>query len=63
MANAPASNAYRIVEVPEPMKAMQDRFGREGSYVGLSEVESPWVPFGDNAAIRHLAFDVRNNVY
>ncbi len=34
MANAPASNAYRIVEVPEPMKAMQDRFGREGSYVG-----------------------------
>ncbi|MCK0744261.1 2,4'-dihydroxyacetophenone dioxygenase family protein [Chromohalobacter nigrandesensis] len=63
MSNAPASSAYKVVEVPEPMKAMQDRFGREGSYVGLSEAESPWVPFGENAAIRHLAFDVRNNVY
>ena len=37
--------------------------GVEGGYIGGSEEESPWVPFGDNAAIRHLAFDVRANVY
>ena len=34
-----------------------------GVLAGASEAESPWVPFGDNAAIRHLAFDVRDNVY
>ena len=25
--------------------------------------ESPWVPFGDKAAIRHLAFDTRSNTF
>jgi len=60
---APPSGAYKIVNVPEPMRHRIDQWGRPGSYVGLSEEESPWVPFGDNAAIRHLAFDVRNNVY
>jgi hypothetical protein len=44
-------------------KAMLDQYCVSGTYVGPSEEESPWVPFGDNAAIRHLAFDVRNNVY
>lgn len=54
---------YSIVKVPEPLRHRIDQWGREGSYVGISEAESPWVPFGDNAAIRHLAFDVRNNSY
>ncbi|MFC3100412.1 2,4'-dihydroxyacetophenone dioxygenase family protein [Altererythrobacter lauratis] len=60
---APPSGAYKIVSVPEPHKAMLDQYCISGTYVGQSEEESPWVPFGDNAAIRHLAFDVRNNVY
>ena len=60
---APPSGAYKIVSVPEAHKAMLDQYCIAGTYVGQSEEESPWVPFGDNAAIRHLAFDVRNNVY
>ena len=60
---APPSGAYKIVNVPELYKGVMERHGREGTYVGASEAESPWVPFGDNAAIRHLAFDVRQNVY
>ena len=60
---APPSGAYKIVAVPEPHRAVVDQYIRPGTFVGNSEAESPWVPFGDNAAIRHLAFDVRNNVY
>ncbi|MBV9179688.1 MAG: 2,4'-dihydroxyacetophenone dioxygenase family protein [Acidobacteria bacterium] len=33
-------------------------------HVGSSEEESPWVPFkGTKVFIRHLAFDVRTNMY
>ena len=33
-------------------------------HVGSSEEESPWVPFkGNDVCIRHLAFDVRSNMY
>ncbi|RKF21027.1 tRNA modification GTPase [Altericroceibacterium spongiae] len=60
---APPSGAYKIVDVHEPFRSLIGRRGQEGTYIGGSEEESPWVPFGDNAAIRHLAFDVRQNVY
>ncbi|WP_207764846.1 2,4'-dihydroxyacetophenone dioxygenase family protein [Hyphococcus luteus] len=58
---APESGDFKIVDVPEPFKELIQRRGVEGSYVGDNDVESPWVPFGENAAIRYLAFDVRNN--
>jgi 2,4'-dihydroxyacetophenone dioxygenase len=32
-------------------------------HIGGTESESPWVPFAENSAIRHLAFDVRTNMY
>ena len=60
---APPSGAYKIVSVNELYGDLIKNRGVEGSYIGASEKESTWVPFGDNAAIRHLAFDVRNNVY
>ncbi len=60
---APPSSAYKIVPVTEMYGDLIKKYGQEGSYIGASEDESPWVPFGDNAAIRHLAFDVRQNVY
>ena len=60
---APPSTAYKIVDVPELYRHVIDRYGIEGRYVGASEQESPWVPFGEKAAIRHLAFDVRHNTY
>lgn len=60
---APPSSAYKIVQVSQLYSDVMARHAREGSYVGASEEESPWVPFGEGAAIRHLAFDVRQNVY
>lgn len=60
---APPSTAYRIVDVPEVHSEVIRRLGVPGKYVGPSETDSPWVPFGDNAALRHLAFDVRNNIF
>ncbi len=60
---APPSDAYKIVDVPEPYADVIARHGMHGVHIGMTEEESPWVPFGDNAAIRHLAFDVRQNLY
>jgi hypothetical protein len=60
---APPSSAMKIVPVTELYGHLIKKYGSEGTYVGASEEESPWVPFGDNAAIRHLAFDVKQNVY
>ena len=57
------STAYKIVDVPELYKDVIARHGLPGTFVGASEEESPWVPFGHNAAIRHLAFDPRHNTY
>ena len=60
---APPSTAYRIVDVPELYSEVIKRHGVAGRHVGPAEAESPWVPFGANAAIRHLAFDVRRNIF
>lgn len=58
---APPSTAYRIVDVPEIHRDLIARRGVPGQFV--SEKESPWVPFGANAAIKHLHFDVRRNAF
>src|SRR4026207_1684267 len=60
---APPSTAYRIVNVPQPYGAVIEHHGVQGKFVSSDERESPGVPFGSNAAIRHLAFDVRRNAY
>lgn len=60
---APPSSANKIVEIPELFRSLIDARGTKGKFVGPDESDSPWVPFGDNAAIKHLAFDVRNNIY
>jgi hypothetical protein len=61
---APPSTAYRIVDLaPHPYADVIARHGVQGKFVSSDEKESPWVPFGSNAAIRHLAFDVRRNTY
>ena len=61
--SAPPSTAYRIVDVPELYKDVVTRYGFPGTFVGGSESESPWVPFGETAALRHLAFDPRHNIF
>ncbi len=60
---APPSTAYKIVDVPELYKDIIGRHGSTGSFVGVSDEESPWVPFGVSAAIRHLAFTTRHNFF
>ena len=60
---APPSTAYKIVDIPELCRDVVKRYGVPGTFVGPSEKESPWVPFGPNAAIRHLAFDPRHNIF
>ncbi|HET6932505.1 MAG TPA: 2,4'-dihydroxyacetophenone dioxygenase family protein [Candidatus Acidoferrum sp.] len=59
----PFSTAYKIVDVPEAYSDVIKRHGIPGAFVSRSEEESPWVPFGPNAAIRHLVFDTRHNIY
>ena len=58
---APPSTAFKIVDVPENLSHVIDGRGVKGSFIGPTEEESPWVPFGENAAIRHLAFDEARN--
>ncbi|MGN7931759.1 2,4'-dihydroxyacetophenone dioxygenase family protein [Sphingopyxis sp. 22461] len=60
---APPSTAFKIVDVPENLAHVIEARGVDGSFISTSEKDSPWVPFGENAAIRHLAFDVRQNIY
>lgn len=60
--NTPASTAYKIVDVKDPFKELFETRGTQGTFIGPSEADSPWVPYGDNAAIRYLAFDVRQNI-
>jgi quercetin dioxygenase-like cupin family protein len=38
-------------------------YQRPDLFIAGDEEASPWVPFGDDAFIRHLAFDVRNNSF
>ena len=58
---APPSTAYKIVDVPETYGEVIRRLGVQGTFVG--QKDSPWVPFGEGAAIKHLAFDVRSNTF
>lgn len=61
---APPSTKAEIVDVPFAHKALVERLSPGGRYIDTqSDVDSPWVPFGDSAAIKHLAFDVRQNLF
>lgn len=61
---APPSNKAEIVDVAFEHRALVDRLSPGGRYVDAhSDVDSPWVPFGDNIAIKHLAFDVRQGIF
>jgi len=45
------------------LDAVVTEYGFPDVHIGAEESESPWVPFKENSAIRHLAFDVRTNMY
>ena len=61
---APPSSKAQIVDVPFAHRALVERLSPGGRYIDAqSDDDSPWVPFGESAAIKHLAFDVRQNLF
>ncbi|AKH42586.1 hypothetical protein FHS61_000356 [Altererythrobacter atlanticus] len=61
---APPSDKAEIVDIPYAYRDLVERTSPGGRYIDAqTDVDSPWVPFGDSAAIKHLAFDVRRNLY
>jgi hypothetical protein len=62
--SAPPSMKAEIVNVPFAHRALVERLSPAGRYIDSPDDNvSPWVPFGPNAAIKHLAFDVRRNLF
>jgi 2,4'-dihydroxyacetophenone dioxygenase len=60
---APPSQERKIVKVPELFPDLIAKHAFAGRFVHYDETDSPWVPFGENAAIKHLLFDTRHNIY
>lgn len=61
---APPSDTKEIIEIDYNYKDIVKRRSPGGRYIDAqTDVDSPWVPFGEGAAIKHLAFDVRQNLY
>lgn len=56
-----ATPSYRRVDIPDPLLKIAERYSLPGAFIGRED--TPWVPRGPNAKVRHLAFDVRNNFY
>ena len=62
--SAPPSTKAEIVDVGFAHKALVQRLSPGGRYIDAqTDVDSPWVPFGEGAAIKHLAFDVRQGIF
>ena len=61
---APPSTKKEIVDVPFNYRHLVDKYSPGGRYIDAqSDDDSPWVPFGPTAAIKHLSFDVRRNLF
>jgi 2,4'-dihydroxyacetophenone dioxygenase len=52
-----------VIDTKSSLDAVVQQYAFPDVHIGASEEESPWVPFKENVFIRHLAFDVRNNLY
>lgn len=64
MKKAPPSSKKEIVDVGFPYKDLVARRSPGGRYIDTAtDVDTPWVPWGENAAIKFLAFDVRRNLF
>jgi 2,4'-dihydroxyacetophenone dioxygenase len=51
------------IETQRSLDAVVREYAFPDLHIGAGEDESPYVPFIENVFIRHLAFDVRNNLY
>ena len=52
-----------ITESKSSLESVVQEYAVPDIHIGDGEAESPWVPFRENTFIRHLAFDVRSNMY
>ena len=61
----PPSRQRKIVKVPVQLTRISSRKQPTAGAMSTlnAEKDSPWVPFGENAAIKHLSFDMRHNIY
>jgi 2,4'-dihydroxyacetophenone dioxygenase len=57
------TEAKSSLELSGSLDAVVREYAFPDIHIGPGEDESPWVPFNESADIRHLSFDVRNNVY
>jgi hypothetical protein len=61
---APPSTKHAIVDIPFNYRSLVEKYSPGGRYIDAqSDDDSPWVPFGPTAAIKHLSFDVRGNAF
>ena len=61
---APPSTKKEIVDVGFEYRDLVARHSPGGRYIDAeTDADSPWVPFGETAAIKHLSFDVRRNLF
>src|SRR5262245_59763839 len=52
-----------IIATASSLDAVVQEYAFPDVHIGPGEDESPYVPYVENVFIRHLAFDVRNNMY
>jgi hypothetical protein len=52
-----------IIDKKSSLDAVVQEYAFPDVHIGPGEDESPYVPYVENVFIRHLAFDVRNNMY
>jgi len=55
-------SADNYVAVEKRIDLIRDRHALVEGYFDASEETSPWIPFLPNIWLRHLSFDIRNNV-
>lgn len=54
--------ADSYVEIEKRIDKVRDQYALVEGYFDTSEQTSPWIPFIPNISLRHLSFDIRNNV-
>jgi 2,4'-dihydroxyacetophenone dioxygenase len=52
-----------IIDTTSRLDAVVKEYAFPTVHIGPGEDESPYIPYKENLAIRHLAFDTKNNVY
>jgi 2,4'-dihydroxyacetophenone dioxygenase len=58
-----SGGSMSITNTQSSLDAVVQEYAFPDVHIGPGEDESPYVPYVENVFIRHLAFDVRNNMY